>query len=152
MTKKQKTFADEFLSCGDASAAAKKAGYSERLVRHPEPLLDKPEIRSYLDQKNDENRAADPDRIADILYEPLPEKIADSDEILEFLTHVMRGDYSEPVVLRQGGDQVLTDTPLSVRDRMRAAELIGKRFSLFSDKDISDGGAVIISGGENIED
>lgn len=52
------------------------------------------------------------------------EKIADANEVLEFLTSTLRGEVK---------DQLGFET--SVKDRIKAGELLGKRYKLFEDKD-----------------
>ena len=62
-------------------------------------------------------------------------KIADAQEVLEYLTAVMRGQHTEQVLKLVGdGIQTVTDIDVSAKERIKAAELIGKRYALFSDK------------------
>ena len=63
------------------------------------------------------------------------EKIADAQEVLEYLTSVMRGEQKEQVALLTGeGVQNLVQKDVSAKDRLKAAELIGKRYALFTEK------------------
>ena len=63
------------------------------------------------------------------------EKIADAQEVLEYLTSVMRGEQKEQVALLTGeGVQDLVQKDVSAKDRLKAAELIGKRYALFTEK------------------
>ena len=63
------------------------------------------------------------------------EKIADVQEVLEYLTAVMRGEQKEQVALFTGeGMQKLVQKDVSAKDRLKAAELIGKRYGLFTEK------------------
>lgn len=67
------------------------------------------------------------------------ELIADQNEVLRYLTAVMRGEStSEEIIVEGIGDgrskaRKLEKTP-SEKDRLKAAELIGKRYGLFTDK------------------
>nr|WP_238555950.1 terminase small subunit [Paenibacillus alvei] len=68
------------------------------------------------------------------LAEKEAERVASQDEVLEFLTQVMRGEVK---------DQLGLETP--VKERSKAAELLGKRYALWTDKQQIDvNGAVQI--------
>lgn len=51
------------------------------------------------------------------------DRIASADEVLQYLTGVMRGEIKDQF-----------DMDASIQDRNRAAELLGKRYKLFVDK------------------
>nr|WP_206764723.1 terminase small subunit [Paenibacillus larvae] len=126
MTEKQKRFADYFVETGNATEAAIKAGYSEKTARFiGSENLTKPNIRSYIDQK---------------ITEKDKERIAKQDEILIFLTRVMRGEITEQVPVGKGeGYFSLDDKDTYVKDRVKAAELLGKRYAIWTDKQQVDG-------------
>lgn len=137
LTDKQKRFADEYLVDCNASKAAVRAGYSQKSASYASKLLANPDIRGYID---------------DELRKIHNKNIADAEEVLEFLTHVMRGESKEQVIMRVGGDQELAMIEVSARERLKAAELIGKRYGMFSEKDNSPAAEpVIICGGEGCE-
>ena len=121
LTLKQKRFADEYIICGNATEAAIKAGYAKRSAQQvgSENLL-KPVIKSYIDKRLEELKS---------------EKVADQQEVLEFLTSVMRGEKTEQTLCSIGelGQQVI-DIDIGAKDRIKAAELIGKRHRLWTDK------------------
>lgn len=121
LTLKQQRFADEYIICGNATEAAAKAGYARRSAQQvgSENLL-KPVIKSYIDQRLEELKS---------------EKVADQQEVLEFLTSVMRGEKTEQTLCSIGelGQQVI-DIDIGAKDRIKAAELIGKRHRLWTDK------------------
>ena len=74
--------------------------------------------------------------IDDRLAEIDSEKIADQKEILQYLTSIMRGEQREQV-LKSGGSewgQDIVDMDVSAKDRIKAAELLGKRYSMWTDK------------------
>jgi phage terminase small subunit len=84
--------------------------------------------------------------------------IADQDEVLKYLTSVLRGESkSEEIVVENVGDymseaRTMKKAP-SEKDRLKAAELLGKRYNLFSDKMKVDVALpVIISGADELED
>ena len=63
------------------------------------------------------------------------QKVADQQEILEYLTSVMRGEKTEPLLVLDGeGTQKVINAVPPVQARTKAAELLGKRYRLFTDK------------------
>ena len=121
MTDKQRRFCDEYLIDLNATQAAIRAGYSERTAYSiGGENLRKPEVKSYIDER---------------LEEISSEKTADAREVLEYLTAVMRGEQTEEVLkLIGGGEQAVVNIEVSAKDRMKAAELLGKYYSLWTDK------------------
>lgn len=73
---------------------------------------------------------------------------------MEHLTAVMRGEATEEVLMFVGnGVQQITTKQVSAKDRIRAAELLGKRYGLFSEKMNIDGLVpVVIVGDDQLED
>lgn len=116
-----KKFADEYIELANIYQAAINAGYSENYARtNASRLLEKDSIRDYI--------AA---RMAEIDSE----KIADQTEVLEYLTGIMRGQQKEQSFIGVGqGEQKVTEIEVSAKDRIKAAELIGKRFGLWVDR------------------
>lgn len=106
-------------------------------------MLTNVSIKSYIDEK---------------LKELSDKKIADQQEVLAYLTAVLRGETQSEIVVVEGvGDgcsearrlQKLPDE----KERLKAAELLGKRMGLFKDKlDVTANVPVIISGGDELED
>lgn len=122
---KQKLFADNYIISLNAYDAAIKAGYSENYAKSKSyALLDNVGIKNYIKEK----MAA---KNKDI--------IASQDEVLAHLTDVMRDKITEEVVVTcatgEGTSQpVKVKKNTSIKDRIRAAELLGKRYGLFKDK------------------
>jgi len=118
---KQKRFCEEYLVDCNATQAAIRAGYSEKTARAiGQRLLTNVDIKKYIEQQ---------------LQKLKNEKIADAQEVLEYLTSVMRGEQKEQVALLTGeGVQDLVQKDVSAKDRLKAAELIGKRYALFTEK------------------
>jgi phage terminase small subunit len=140
LTARQKKFCDEYLISGNATDAAIKAGYSPKTAKQTgSENLSKPDLRAYIDEQLDKIHSA---------------KIADAQEVLEYLTAVMRGQHTEQVLKLAGdGVQVVEDIDVSAKERLKAAELIGKRYALFSDKmDLGGAVPVVIMGDDQLED
>ena len=107
LTEKQKRFIDYYIQTGNATESAILAGYSENSAKQiGSGNLTKLDtyIKERLDKKEDE-------------------RIATADEVLRYLTAVLRGEEK---------DQFGFDA--SLKDRNKAAELLGKRYMLFTDK------------------
>ena len=121
LTLKQQKFADEYIISGNATDAAIKAGYAKRSAGQiGEQNLKKLEIKKYIEER---------------LAELNSEKIADQEEILQYLTSVMRGEYREQTLVGMGqGFQETTYIDVGAKDRIKAAELLGKRYSMWTDK------------------
>lgn len=140
LTPRQKKFCDEYLISGNATDAAVKAGYSPKTAKNiGSENLAKPDLKAYIDEQ---------------LAQLHSEKIADAEEVLKYLTSVMRGEHTEEVPLLCGdGMQTLTPKEVGAKERIKAAELIGKRFGLFTDKLGIDGVVpVVIMGDDQLED
>ena len=84
LTLKQQKFADEYIICGNATEAAKLAGYAERsaTVIGAENLI-KPNIKSYIDSR---------------MAELSDRKIMKAAEALEILSSIARGERDEEVL------------------------------------------------------
>lgn len=125
LTEKQKAFCDYYIQTLNATESAKKAGYSEKTARKiGHENLTKPDIQTYISER---------------LAELESKRVADAKEVLEYLTSVMRGEQSEEVVVVESiGDFMsearIVSKKLNARERIKAAELLGKRYALFTDK------------------
>lgn len=121
LTPKQQLFCDEYLIDLNATQAAIRAGYSEKTAGQiGEQNLKKLEIRSYIDARMAEKESS---------------LIASQDEVLEYLTAVLRGEAKGTTLVGIGGgaQMVNQETP-TVSERTKAAELLGKRYALFTDR------------------
>lgn len=126
LTPKQRRFIDEYLLDCNATRAAIRAGYSPHTAKaQAAMMLQKAEIKRAIETRLEEIATA---------------KTADIQEILEYLTGVMRGETVEPVLILVGnGVQKIVQKAPDIKDRIRAAELIGKRYGMFSDRLKVDG-------------
>lgn len=120
MNARQKRFCDEYLIDCNATQAAIRAGYSEKTARQiGEQNLSKLDIKNYIEEQ------------LALLHN---QKTADVQEVLEYLTAVMRGEYTEQTLQLVGeGVQTITPIDVSAKERLKAAELIGKRYGMFKD-------------------
>ena len=118
LTRKQRKFAEEYLVDCNGTKAAISAGYSPKTANEQAAkLMSNPKIKSYIEEKLDEMSS---------------EKLADAQEVLEYLTSVMRGEHTEQVFRLNGnGVQVVDYIQVSAQERLKAAELIGKRYGMF---------------------
>lgn len=140
MTPKQRKFCDEYLVSGNGTDAAVKAGYSPKTAKQiATENLSKPDLKAYIDEQ---------------LALMHSGKVADAEEVLEYLTAVMRGEHTEEVpVLCGDGCQELVPKEVGAKERNKAAELIGKRYGLFTDKlGLTDAIPIVITGDDQLED
>lgn len=121
MTLKQQRFADEYIITGNATQSAIKAGYSSKYANtNANKLLQNTTIKNYIDKR---------------LAKLESEKIATQEEVLQYLTSVMRGEKTEPLLVLDGeGTQKVIQAVPNVQSRTRAAELLGKRYGTFTDR------------------
>lgn len=125
MTAKQRRFCDEYLIDLNATQAAIRAGYSKKTAYAiGEENLRKPELKKYIEQRMAEKES---------------QLIADQDEVLKYLTSVMRGESSaEVVVVENIGDYMSQARTMKKapdeKERLKAAELLGKRYGLYTDR------------------
>lgn len=140
LTVKQKKFSDEYIISGNATDAALKAGYSPKTARFiGAENLSKPNIKSYIDKRLEELEDA---------------AIAKQDEVLKYLTSVMRGEEKEETIISAGDyEQKIVSIDVSARDRIKAAELLGKRYGSWTERqDISLDIPVLFEGEDELED
>ena len=138
MTDRQKKFADEYVIDLNITRAYKAAYPSVKMscsaARAGSRLLKNVYVNSYIDEK---------------LAEISSKKTADAKEVMEYLTSVLRGESEAEVVVVEGiGDgcseaKCLKKSP-DERERLKAAELLGKRFGLFTEKVNLEGSAKVV--------
>lgn len=121
LTPKQQVFADRYIELGNAYQAAIKAGYSEAYAKgNVIRLLENVSVKHYIEKRMEELKS---------------ERVADQQEVLEFLSSVLRGEKTEEVLRGVGkGEQTIDDMEISGSDRIKAAELIGKRYAMWTEK------------------
>ena len=125
LTAKQQRFCDEYLVDLNATQAAIRAGYSPKTANViGAENLSKPNLKRYIDQRMAEKESA---------------LIADQDEVLKYLTSVLRGESrASVVVVENTGDFISEAREIQKapdeRERLKAAELLGKRYGLYTEK------------------
>ena len=125
LTEKQQRFIDYYLQSGNGAAAAKKAGYAEKTANVvASKMLANVTIKSKIDER---------------LKELESRRVAETKEILEYLTAVMRGQIEDEVVVTVGTGKGYSKVervrlPASTKDRLRAAELLAKIHGMFREK------------------
>lgn len=135
---REKLFADLYIKLGNAYQAALQAGYAKTTAKdaskwvNPEENLKKPngkskykpEVREYIDSRMAEKEAT---------------LIADQDEVLKYLTAVLRGESKSEVVVVEGCGEGCSEARTmqkapDEKERLKAAELLGKRYGLYTEK------------------
>lgn len=121
LTLKQKQFADEYIRTGNAYQSAVNAGYSEKYAKaRSHKMLENVGINQYIDDN------------LEIIQK---ESIAEADEIMRYLTRVLRAEEKEEILVYVGdGIQEIQTIQPSTKDRIKAAELLGKRYRMWTDK------------------
>ena len=116
MTEKQNRFVDYYLQSGNASDAARKAGYSAKANVIGAQNLAKLSISTAIDER---------------LKQMASERIADTEEVLSHLTSVLRGEVTETIVTQSGKSFVV---PVKETDRLAAAEKLLRVSGAYRDK------------------
>ena len=107
LTEKQKRFIDHYVETANATESAKRAGYSSKTAKNigAENLT---KLNYFIQER---------------LQQLEDNRIASQEEVLQYLTKVMRGEEK---------DQFGLDA--SLQDRTKCAELLGKRYGTFKEK------------------
>lgn len=121
LTEKQRRFVDYYVETGNASEAARRAGYSEKTAGWiGQENLQKPTIKAAVDAR---------------LRELEGKRIAKVDEVMKFLTSTLRGEIKEERVVVEGtgdgrSDARIIRVQVSARDRLEAAKSLLKRYPM----------------------
>ena len=109
LTPKQKAFADFYIETGNATEAARRAGYSKKNIgENAAKTLKNTKVSAYIQTRLAEIDAG---------------RIATADEVMKFYTSVMRGEVK---------DQFGLDAQLA--DRLNAGKELMKRCSAVDDR------------------
>ena len=124
MTERQKIFADHYIISLNATESYKKAYPKIKNIKTAEvngsKLLRNTKVKAYIDERLEKLKS---------------ERVADQQEVLEFLTAVMRGEVTEPLLVLDGeGTQRVVQAKPSVATRRASAVDLGKRYGLFVDR------------------
>lgn len=146
MKPKQKRFCDEYLIDCNATEAARRAGYKGETCKNASRWLDPNSTEKYNAEMHQ--------YIQDRLEEMQSKAIADATEVMQYLTSVLRGE-SKSSVLSLCGDgcqEVIEKNP-DEKEKLKAAELLAKRYGLLTDKIGVEGVVpIVISGDDELED
>lgn len=143
LTERQRRFSDEYIKTGNAYRSCINAGYSEKYaLTNSHKLLENTRIKSYIDERLDAIKS----------YE-----IAEQKEILAYLTRVMRGQETDteviPISVGKGKQELREiDKKVDSNIRVKSAELLGKRYGTWIDKQENNNSVIIIDVGEYTED
>lgn len=128
LTAKQRIFANEYLIDMNATRAYKKAYASckkdETARVNGSKLLANTNVKSYIEEQ---------------LKKIEDQSIADATEVMKYLTKVLRGEEVEEMIVVEGVGEGCSEArrmnkALNQKDRIKAAELLGKRYALFTEK------------------
>ena len=142
LTEKKKKFADYYIKTGNATESAKYAGYSEKTAYSSgQRLLKDVEVARYVEETMEQLKK---------------ETIADADEVLQLLTQIARGQTTEEnAFIDKNGNPVIVKTQVKEKERIKALELLGKRYKLYVDKveaNVDGEVKVVFEGEDDIED
>ena len=127
LTEKEKAFCDYYIESLNATESYKKAYNCKKQATaetNSSRLLSNAKVKSYVDER---------------LKEIESRRIAKAEEVLEYLTKVIRNEEEEEVVVTVNVGDFQTEVQkvkkeISAKDKIKAAELLGKRYSLFTEK------------------
>ncbi len=125
LTVKQQSFADFYIELGNATEAYLKAYPNvkkEATARAAgSRMLTNVSVKSYIDNRMEELKS---------------ERVADQQEVMETLTAILRGEATAATLrsIDVGVQKIEENMPPSMQERLKAAELIGKRHGLWVDK------------------
>lgn len=159
LTAKQQRFCDEYLIDLNATQAAIRAGYSEKTAKQiGNENLTKPAIKEYIEKRMAEKEKG---------------LIADQDEVMRYLTAVMRREKTESVVVTLNKETStyvpdaegkmrkqtikeevpeIVKIPAQLRDSNKAAELLGRAYGLYTEKVEMDIAIPVFDGEDALEE
>lgn len=159
LTVKQQRFCDEYLACLNATQAAIKAGYAEKYAgQNADKILKNTKVKEYI-----ENRMAEKEA----------ELIADQNEVLRYLTSVMRREKTDSVVVTLSKETStyvpdaegkmrkqtvkeeipeIVQIPAQLRDSNKAAELLGRAYGIYTDRIEAEVVLPVFGGEDDLEE
>lgn len=116
LTMKQEKFVEAFMISGNATQAALEAGYSKKTAKQAgAENLSKPYLAAEIKRRTEELQN---------------EKVDTQQDIVEYLSAVRRGQVMETIVTPSG---MKVQVPAKISDRNKAAELMGKRYAMWTE-------------------
>lgn len=119
LTPQQKKFADNYIKTGNYYQSARDAGYTHNYASRADYLLDIVGVKKHIEKQMDK------------ISKPT---IASAEEILQYLTAVVRAEIKEKAYKTVEGEVIAMELDPDIKDRTKAAELLGKRYGVFIDK------------------
>lgn len=125
MNYKQQKFAEEYIKTMNATQSAINAGYSAKTAySNGQRLLKNAEVKKYIEDELEKMKS---------------ERIADAQEVLEYLTSVMRGTSESEVVVVEGcGDGYSEARRISKnpdeKEKLKAADSLAKILGIAKEK------------------
>lgn len=122
---KQQRFADEYIKSGNVEQSAIKAGYSKSYSRgNAHKLVANVSVKEYIDERLEEIKS---------------KSIADQTEIMQYLTSVLRGEVNDQELMNVPigdfeSEIQLHEKRADTTARTKSAELLGKRYTMWTDK------------------
>lgn len=121
---RQQAFADNYIETLNATESYLKVYTNVKKVStanvNASRLLSNAKVKAYIAERMEELKS---------------KRIADQSEILEYLTGIMRGEHKEETLRGIGeGAQTISDIDVGAKDRIKAAELLGKRYGMWTEK------------------
>ena len=114
LNERQRQFVDFYIQSGNAAQSARKAGYSAQSARQiAKRLLSRPAIHRAIDDR---------------LKVLESQRTAKTQELLEHLTSVVRGEVLETITTNSGK---VFEVPVQEKDRLKACELLLKVHGAF---------------------
>ena len=111
LNERQIRFCEQYVINCNAADSVRKAGYKcKNAAAYGYRLLQSPQIQAYLDS---------------LLSKDVDKRVAQANEIIEFYTRLLRGDFEDGIEVK-------------FSDRMKAADALAKIFGLFSERFGSD--------------
>jgi phage terminase small subunit len=138
LSEKQKRFADYYIETGNATESARRAGYKQPHVQGSQNL-EKLSVKTYINEQ---------------LKIMSDNRIMRAEEVMQLLTSIARNEEEEEVVVFGDSGPEIATKKMSAKDRLKALELIGKRYTLWTDKTQIDGniGVTIVDDLDDDED
>lgn len=142
LTEKQQLFADEYIISLNQTEAYKKAYPNVKkdstAAAAASRLLKNVKVSEYVNKRLEELKA---------------ERVVDQQEIMEFLSSLLRGEQTEQTLIGLGmGEQEIREIEVSAKDRIKAAELLGKRYGMWTDKQEISGNLGVVNIIDDIPD
>ncbi len=135
---KQQKFCEVYIETGNAYQSAIEAGYSENYAKgNVIKLLENERVKAFIDARMDELKQ---------------KSIATQEEVLQALTSILRGETVDLTDAESEQFGKTTTRAIRNQDRVKAAELLGKRYQMWTDKVDLSGGVEVVVIKEDLDD